>query len=910
MQFKSRFWCAIGVWLVMLLSACGGGSGGPPTPPSGLSYPAPASIDVGAAVQWSPTVTGNVSAYAVAPALPGGLALDAASGVISGAATAAADSASYVVTASNAGGSTTATLTFAVHTPAIGPAGEVKVSGTTEAPVLALSSTTPASGETVKVDVNAAGATQIDLAAQGSGCGALASASAGGATLTQSGAVAADGQCRLTALVKNAAGTTTYTAEFTVVPSAPLAAQGLSIDKGTYFPSGDASLLPASTVVAAGAVDVPQALVNGGHASIFVTQTGRATATRALVRFSQVPGYYLVPLTWDASANAYRIDLQASADFVDQLQAAAQAAGRAQAAASRGERAVRALSAPRGAKAAASRHAADVRAAAIAGTTLTVTVSPVGPDGGLGVPASATLPVQAVGSGPIQVSLSWVGPVDVDLHVTPPSGEDIYWANQTDATGGTLDLDSNAGCAIDNVNVENIVWSNSTTPSPGHYEVRVDYWSNCGISTPIPYTVRVTNCGVATTYSGVLQASQADEGSAGSGNVVATFEYTSCSGLSVAGTARYDDYAQTPSGLSSTARPLPIRYAQVEVHQSADDSVLATGKTDENGKYALTFSMATPGKYYVKVLAAQGDLAWLPQKVVNTAGAIYAIRTPDQDASVTPNATGIDLNAKRGESFAEAFNIFDLGVLGFKEAQSRLGGATLPALTWRWTAGQATCGGSASCYAKSDDSIYVLSTAADADEYDDTVLAHEFGHFVMHHASRDDSPGGSHGLNQQNVPTLAWSEGVASFIGQRILQTPTYIDTNANGTFSYNVETLPSYVPAGTSDGTPGGNLSEALVTAVLWDLADSASDSKLVGGTLYTDTIANPDAAYAVLQSWVGKTHDRGATGADLVDYLDEWLCTITTTTWDATPGDNLNGLITKLNGFPYAPAATPNCQ
>ena len=69
--------------------------------------------------------------------------------------------------------------------------------------------------------------------------------------------------------------------------------------------------------------------------------------------------------------------------------------------------------------------------------------------------------MQPVGSGPIQVSLSWVGQVDVDLHVTPPAGGDIYWGDRSDSTGGTLDLDSNAGCSIDNVNNENIVWADS-----------------------------------------------------------------------------------------------------------------------------------------------------------------------------------------------------------------------------------------------------------------------------------------------------------------------------------------------------------------------------------------------------------------------------------------------------------------
>lgn len=108
-----------------LLAACGGGGGGgssttpPPTPPSGLSYPAPPAFVVGTAISpLTPTVTGTVTSYSVSPALPAGLALNAGSGVIAGTPTAVAAKASYTVTASNLGGSTTASVSITVG-PAI-----------------------------------------------------------------------------------------------------------------------------------------------------------------------------------------------------------------------------------------------------------------------------------------------------------------------------------------------------------------------------------------------------------------------------------------------------------------------------------------------------------------------------------------------------------------------------------------------------------------------------------------------------------------------------------------------------------------------------------------------------------------------------------------------------------------------
>jgi hypothetical protein len=54
----------------------------------------------------SPTVTGTVSSYSVSPALPAGVSLSTATGVISGTPTAIAPQATYTITAANATGST------------------------------------------------------------------------------------------------------------------------------------------------------------------------------------------------------------------------------------------------------------------------------------------------------------------------------------------------------------------------------------------------------------------------------------------------------------------------------------------------------------------------------------------------------------------------------------------------------------------------------------------------------------------------------------------------------------------------------------------------------------------------------------------------------------------------------------
>ncbi len=65
----------------------------------------------------SPTVTGSVTSWTVAPALPGGIAINATTGVISGTPAAIAALAVYTITATNAGGSTTFALSLKVDPP-------------------------------------------------------------------------------------------------------------------------------------------------------------------------------------------------------------------------------------------------------------------------------------------------------------------------------------------------------------------------------------------------------------------------------------------------------------------------------------------------------------------------------------------------------------------------------------------------------------------------------------------------------------------------------------------------------------------------------------------------------------------------------------------------------------------------
>lgn len=122
--------------------------------------------------------------------------------------------------------------------------------------------------------------------------------------------------------------------------------------------------------------------------------------------------------------------------------------------------------------------------------------------------------LMVVGTGALQISLSFDNAKDVDLHLIEPEYNDeegypvdfydrhIYYGNLLSAAGGWLDLDSNAGCSIDNVNNENITYDEEEAyVIPGTYKVYVDLYENCDPSIATNYVVTVF-------YGGTLIASK------------------------------------------------------------------------------------------------------------------------------------------------------------------------------------------------------------------------------------------------------------------------------------------------------------------------------------------------------------------------------------------------------------------
>jgi hypothetical protein len=119
---------------------------------------------------------------------------------------------------------------------------------------------------------------------------------------------------------------------------------------------------------------------------------------------------------------------------------------------------------------------------------LTLQVVSSDPDGHFGEPTEIPLVVQpTIPQAPVVASLTWDTNADLDLQIMTPDGRTLdpkHPATTSKVDGGyppgtgVLDRDSNAGCVLDGIRRENVVWNDY--PPPGIYLAKVDMFSACG----------------------------------------------------------------------------------------------------------------------------------------------------------------------------------------------------------------------------------------------------------------------------------------------------------------------------------------------------------------------------------------------------------------------------------------------
>jgi hypothetical protein len=323
----------------------------------------------------------------------------------------------------------------------------------------------------------------------------------------------------------------------------------------------------------------------------------------------------------------------------------------------------------------------------------------------------------------------------------------------------------------------------------------------------------------------------------------------------VSGRVTFDrpTYSGTALSFSSLER-LPVRGATVEILRASDRSIVATATTGaSDGRYSAT---VPAGSVIVRVkaqLRRAGPGAYDFEVRNNTSG--NALYTLDSAAVNASGSVTVDLNAGTGFTVGQGytgtraaapFAILDTIWRARELIHGVEPGLDMPALDIHWSTQNrlGSCNGrpnpatgeiDTSFYLAFDLSasggcpavprgMYLLGDAttasADADEFDSSVVAHEFGHYFEDAFSRGDSVGGPHSLLDQLNIAVAFSEGWGNAFQGIVLGSPLYRDTFgtlASTGFSFSVES--------GSRSFVRGFATETSAQEFLWDVFDPANE-------------------------------------------------------------------------------------
>lgn len=367
---------------------------------------------------------------------------------------------------------------------------------------------------------------------------------------------------------------------------------------------------------------------------------------------------------------------------------------------------------------------------------------------------------------------------------------------------------------------------------------------------------------ISPTYSGPAETTFCDPASNGSIS----------SPVTITGTAKYrrrntwGDDSEGGLGSASLSGTHPatehaIRYAEIRVTDSVG-TVIRCGETGNDGTFSISLPQGS-ASYTLSVNSRSYKSSKLLASVLNQPekNGFYSLQT-----SVVPNANksvGTLVAAADGEVIGGAFNILDQMLAANDYIRSKVVGFThAPKVVAYWEKGfnpNDYFGSSSgvSFYIPGYSRLFILGgvdgdvNSSDTDHFDDSVILHEYGHFLEDALFRSDSPGGPHNGNAIIDPRLAWSEGWGNFFQAAVLysgaSTPYYIDTSGNddGTtqmfFHINLEAPPLTGSAcypstsATFENANGdcpretgeGHFREFSVARMLWDIVDTIDETR-----------------------------------------------------------------------------------
>ena len=317
----------------------------------------------------------------------------------------------------------------------------------------------------------------------------------------------------------------------------------------------------------------------------------------------------------------------------------------------------------------------------------------------------------------------------------------------------------------------------------------------------------------------------------------------------ISGRLTFDLVPITNNGLDySNITQAPIRGVWVEA-VNASGTVLARTRSDSSGNYSLSVAPNTQVRIRVRAHMQQTG-AGGPRSDIKVTNNTNNDRLYAFQGSLSSSGTGAttrNLRARSGwvpsasgGSYAEPRVAAPFAILSFtydalQEFVAVDPDINLPALEYRWSIRNRSGSGvidladgaiGGPFYNSRQRLIYLRGRENEnTDEYDQSVVMHEFAHHFTNVMSRDDSIGGPHSRLERLDMRLAFSEGFANALAVMIADDPLFRESfgsrQARSEVFYNVETNPTNP---VSDANRIGWYHSRSVAAILYDIYDGAN--------------------------------------------------------------------------------------
>jgi hypothetical protein len=297
----------------------------------------------------------------------------------------------------------------------------------------------------------------------------------------------------------------------------------------------------------------------------------------------------------------------------------------------------------------------------------------------------------------------------------------------------------------------------------------------------------------------------------------------------------------------------PARGVVVEALSAS--STLASTTTDTSGNYSLSVPVSTQVKIRAKAqMTKTGTAPTWDFKVLNNTNsdALYALDGSFADSGTAASTRNLRAaSGWNGTTYVDAnrsaapFAILDTVYKAQQLVLSAVPATAFPALSLFWssknTSSDSFCpdtgniltsvyfgfdaGDTDDCATPQAgvDGIYILGDFAsgngDTDEFDQHVIAHEFGHYLEDKFSRTDSIGGNHSIGDLLDLRVAFGEGWGDAFSGMALNDPVYKDSQSgvNAQTGFNLD---------ADNSGQKGSYSEASVFQFLWDVFDAGTES------------------------------------------------------------------------------------